>query len=57
MKKKLKFYSSKNILKDKSLSDYIFYLNKPLIHYNCLIGCRKLGKEVEYLVIHNPHFM
>ena len=57
MKKELKFDSSKKILKVKSLSDYIFDLNEPLIHYNYLIECVKLGKEAEYIVIHNPHFM
>ena len=57
MKKELKFDSSKKILKVKSLSDYIFDLNEPLIHYNYLIECIKLGKEAEYEVINNPNFM
>jgi len=57
MKKELKFDSSKKILKVKSLSDYIFDLNEPLIHYNYLIECVKLGKEAEYIIIHNPEFI
>ena len=56
MRADLKFDSSKKILKVKSLDDYIFDFNEPLIHYNYLIDCVKYGKEAEYVVIDNPEF-
>jgi hypothetical protein len=56
MRADLKFDSSKKILKVKSLDDYIFDFNEPLIRYNYLIDCVKYGKEAEYVVIDNPEF-
>ena len=52
--KKMKIDIDSKILKAKSLNDYIFDLNEPLINYAYFNECVKLNKVPEYLILDNP---
>jgi hypothetical protein len=54
IKKDLNIDTESKILKVKSLNDYIFDINEPLINYTYFNECVKLNKTPEYLIIDNP---
>ena len=56
MKKELTYESKKMFLKVRSLNDYIFDLNKPIILYTYINECIKHNKEADYIILKNPLF-
>ena len=54
MKKDLNIDTGTKILKVKSLNDYIFDINEPLINYTYFNECVKLNRTPEYLIINDP---
>ena len=54
IKSDLKIDIESKILKAKSLNDYIFDINEPLINYTYFNECVKLNKTPEYLILDNP---
>ena len=52
--KDLKFDVNSKILKAKSLNDYIFDLNEPLINFTYFNESVKSNKTPEYLILENP---
>ena len=51
---KFRVDAKKKILKVKSLNDYIFEVNEPLINYEYINECVKLNQTAEYVIIDNP---
>ena len=56
MNKNWVFEPEKLILKVRSLNDYIFNLETPLINYTYIHECIKHHKEGEYIILKNPSF-
>ena len=54
IKQDVKFDSRKKILKVKSLNDYIFSINEPLVKFTYITECVKENRQAEYCVIDNP---
>ena len=54
MNKNWVFEPEKLILKVRSLNDYIFNLETPLINYTYIHECIKHHKEGEYIILKNP---
>ena len=54
MNENLAFNSNKMILKVRSLNDYIFDLNKPVIFHTYINECIKHNKEADYILMKNP---
>ena len=48
------FEPDKMVLKVRSLNDYIFNINNPLINYSYIHECIKHNKEGEYIILKNP---
>ena len=54
MQENLAFDSNKMIIKVRSLNDYIFDLNKPIILHTYINECIKHNKEADYIIMKNP---
>ena len=54
MREDLAYDSNNMILKVRSLNDYIFDINKPLISFSYISECIKHNKEGEYIILKNP---
>ena len=54
MDEKLKFDPKTKILKVRSLNDYVFDLNEPLIKYTYINECLKMNKTPDFLILDNP---
>ena len=54
MKADLAFDPRKKILKVRSLNDFIFSIDEPLINFTYLNECVKENKDAEYCIIDNP---
>ena len=54
MDEKLKFDPKTKILKVRSLNDYVFDLNEPLIKYTYINECLKMNKSPDFLILDNP---
>ena len=48
------FETEKMMLKVRSLNDYIFNIDNPLINYSYIHECIKHNKEAEYIILKNP---
>ena len=46
--------SNKMILKVRSLNDYIFDINKPIINYTYIVECIRHDLEADYIILENP---